>query len=313
LTNAQGLPSLGRAEFHYARPKPAGRFRVVVLGGSTVFGRGVPVPSESLPARLSTRLQGAEVLNAGVPGYTSGQELVYLATELLSYEPDLVITYDGVNDQHSLRLLWRLDPDELNSAKSDSHYAIEQRVNASYTVAGALGVAAGVVRGTIIELADQIATLHFLGRVLVRFAPPPHAAPVAPYDRRVIDAYERNLRGVVAISRAHGIKVMLALQPALGIDDKPLTAEERTNLDTLPSGELSQRRAFYEDARRLFQRLGEDHASISGVCVGDLSRAFSGTSTRVYSSTVHLNVTGNDLIAEALMRHLRRCGLVAAP
>jgi hypothetical protein len=92
-----------------------------------------------------------------------------------------------------------------------------------------------------------------------------------------------------------------------------LTAEERTNLDTLPSGELSQRRAFYEDARRLFQRLGEDHASISGVCVGDLSRAFSGTSTRVYSSTVHLNVTGNDLIAEALMRHLRRCGLVAAP
>ena len=43
-------------------------------------------------------LLNAEVINAAIVGHASGQELVYLLTELVDLQPDLVITLDGWND-----------------------------------------------------------------------------------------------------------------------------------------------------------------------------------------------------------------------
>jgi lysophospholipase L1-like esterase len=47
---------------------------------------------------LYGRTGGVEVINAGVPGYSSSQGLEWLRTELLDYDPELVIVYFGWND-----------------------------------------------------------------------------------------------------------------------------------------------------------------------------------------------------------------------
>ncbi|MDJ0846791.1 MAG: GDSL-type esterase/lipase family protein [Myxococcota bacterium] len=85
-----------------AVPKPAGTLRVVAVGDSCTFGSGAPQAS-TYPAQLQTRLAGArparfEVLNAGVPGFTSFQALRFLETEGFGLEPDAVVFASGVND-----------------------------------------------------------------------------------------------------------------------------------------------------------------------------------------------------------------------
>lgn len=49
-------------------------------------------------AHLSGMLDDVCVLNAGVIGFISGQEVVQLVSDLIAYHPDLVITLDGFND-----------------------------------------------------------------------------------------------------------------------------------------------------------------------------------------------------------------------
>ena len=95
--------------------KAPGTLRVLALGDSCTFGVGVDQPA-SWPARLEAHLQAAaakggnrpssslriEVLDAGVPGYTSFQGLAYLDGQGLGMEPDLVIVCFGWND----RVVW---------------------------------------------------------------------------------------------------------------------------------------------------------------------------------------------------------------
>lgn len=85
-------------------PKPAGVFRLVVLGDSIPWDRnGFVVPlAEQLAARGAV-----EVINAAVPGYTSHQEVRFFARYLVRAEPDLVVWTYCLNDNH--RFLHRFD------------------------------------------------------------------------------------------------------------------------------------------------------------------------------------------------------------
>jgi len=73
------------------------KFRILCLGDSCtrLAPRDRPF-SVVLQERLG--LERVEVYNAGVPGYTSQQGLVWLRKDLLEYQPDLVVVYFGWND-----------------------------------------------------------------------------------------------------------------------------------------------------------------------------------------------------------------------
>ncbi len=76
-----------------------GKKRVLLVGGSTAFGTGLENDRETVAAQLS-RLLDVEVINAAVIGHGSGQELSYLLTELVNFEPDVVLALDGWNDYY---------------------------------------------------------------------------------------------------------------------------------------------------------------------------------------------------------------------
>jgi lysophospholipase L1-like esterase len=85
-------------------PKPAGQFRVLVLGDS------VPFDDDGFPTLLRRKLQAEgdyDVINASVPGYTTYQELLFLQRDLLATTPDLVVLSYCLNDNH--KFLHRLD------------------------------------------------------------------------------------------------------------------------------------------------------------------------------------------------------------
>jgi hypothetical protein len=78
--------------------KPAGTFRVAVLGNSWTEALQVPL-EKTYPAVLEEELQKlaccgdkrVEVLNFGVAGYSTGQELLTLQQEVWKYKPDLIL------------------------------------------------------------------------------------------------------------------------------------------------------------------------------------------------------------------------------
>jgi hypothetical protein len=88
--NSKGLRAT--REIDYA--KPNGRMRIVCVGGATTFGDGVAVDA-TYPAWIQKNMRGraydVEVLNAGKPGRGAAESAVLLETELLKYEPDLVV------------------------------------------------------------------------------------------------------------------------------------------------------------------------------------------------------------------------------
>lgn len=98
-----GYPSLNSdgLKDHPIPPKDA-RFRILFLGDSVAYrGRDV---DDTLVAYMRRELQRNEglapvaVINAGIPGYTNWQELVYLKKYGLKFEPDLVGVQFCLND-----------------------------------------------------------------------------------------------------------------------------------------------------------------------------------------------------------------------
>lgn len=82
--------------------KPAGTRRILGIGDSTLFGLGVAEADSYLRQleELCNESGGTnvEVLNFGVPGYNTEQELELLRTRGLAYDPDLVILGYDHND-----------------------------------------------------------------------------------------------------------------------------------------------------------------------------------------------------------------------
>lgn len=96
--NAAGFRDRG-----HARDKPAGTFRIAVIGDSLSFGYGVAL-EQTFARRLESRLAAIpgtprfEVLNLGVSGYNPYAESELLRGVGLAYAPDLVLVQFCVND-----------------------------------------------------------------------------------------------------------------------------------------------------------------------------------------------------------------------
>ena len=83
--------------------KPEDTFRIVAVGGSTTYSVHVEDYRDSYPNLLNDYLHNAgfdsvEVINAGVAGYSSYDNLISISFRVLPLEPDLIIIYQGFND-----------------------------------------------------------------------------------------------------------------------------------------------------------------------------------------------------------------------
>ena len=96
-TNSRGFRG---GEFEV--PKPENEFRIVCIGGSTTFDSEIEDNAKTYPARLQFYLEKkgytVKVINAGVPGWTSYENLINFAFRISDIGPDLIIDYDAWND-----------------------------------------------------------------------------------------------------------------------------------------------------------------------------------------------------------------------
>lgn len=94
--NSKGLRDRERP---YA--KPAGKKRICVLGDSFVWGFGVE-DHEVFTRLIEEKVRGVEVINLGVSGYATDQELLAFSEDGYKYAPDLVVLAFYANDLDEL-------------------------------------------------------------------------------------------------------------------------------------------------------------------------------------------------------------------
>lgn len=98
--------SLGFRGAEFTKEKPAGTFRVVLLGGSAAYSSRIPEDSRTITTRLQANLyelgyKNVQVINAGVSAYSTAEALGELQFRVLELSPDLVIVYEAINDLHN--------------------------------------------------------------------------------------------------------------------------------------------------------------------------------------------------------------------
>ena len=82
----------GLRDREYEHARPAGVARVLAFGDSFTFGTGVS-QDERFTEVAEASLDGAEVINMGVPGYGLDQILLSFLAQGVTYRPDLVVVF----------------------------------------------------------------------------------------------------------------------------------------------------------------------------------------------------------------------------
>lgn len=204
--------------------KPEGTLRVLCLGGSSTYGEAVSSDENTWPSQLGTLLNKAstsedfEVINLGVPGYTTFESLTQLATLGLELQPDVVLIYHAMGDLRAV-LADSVAPD-------NTHF----RTNWPTTYRGDLDALFEYSR--VYRLARSVVTDNAVRRLegdVIATRGDQSTESGLPHHQGFAN-YERNLRSMVALARSGGAKVFL-INPA--VDHRDLVGGKRYETRTM--------------------------------------------------------------------------------
>ena len=281
-TNALGLRGP-----EVAVPKPPGRFRIVVLGGSVAWGLGSTADERTVAGWLQAELhrlrpgRDLEVVNAGQPGFVSGQELLLFHRTLAALAPDLVILFDGYND---------VEADLTNPTTDWPQNAAQLRTRyEDFLRSGRLGADLGrfFAQSRLVELVQR--RLHT-------------GAPASPWVPAVAPAAtgESYARNAAAIARlAAPAPVWVALQPVVATTGKPLAPAEQQMLDR-----RAQAVAGYAVRVRDSYRAMADAAGRSGLPVLPLESALGREPVLLFADECHFGDEAARRVAAAMAEAL---------
>jgi len=221
MPGSPGVNSLGLRDREHRIEKDGPR--VMVLGDSIAWGfcnwDGPLELSQGFPWVLEEEL-GIEVINLGVSGYDTAQEVRLLEVGGLRYEPDVVLIASTPND------VYPMASNEFELLKGRAGWEEHQE---------------------LAMLSEHILFHSHLTRMLlVRFATPPLPEVVEGED--VVDPVERGYRRLRRLSQKHGFAVRVALfpDPSLPLDHLE-DQVEAFGFESMDMGDvLDDRSDFYE-------------------------------------------------------------------
>ena len=292
-----GINALGfRGQEAEARKRPE-VLRIVCLGDSRTFGirrdfNGFQYDNdypEMLGAMLSNAAGAtpAEVVNAGVIGYTSAQGLRQLVLQILSLHPDIVVVAFGFND-HSPAWKPALASHEPKNSLARAAF---------YTLAPL----------RVFQLGESVYQAI-------------SAVSAAPFSVPWVDEqeYAYNLRRLAEVAREHGIPILLLSQGlrSLELGDSLPSAgdalQPRDEYGLLGVKTLAELHQVDERYRAILARVSRELR----LPVADAVAAFAAHRDEPLFSRydlVHPNPAGARLIAETLLHRMQELGWLTLP
>jgi len=188
--------------------KPEGVYRILCVGGSTTYGTGSTKDELTYPAQLEVILaerhpdRRFEVINCGVSGYGTVENLINIQLRLLELDPDAVVVYHAANDARPIQAKgFKADYSHLRTAWREAEpNALDLfllRWCRTY---------AWVTRGH--DPKKQAKALF--SRIAVEDYESLHVPSSTHVPAEGVDAFLRNLRSIVAVCRVNGVEPVLA-------------------------------------------------------------------------------------------------------
>ena len=280
------------------------RTRLIVVGGSAAFGYGAKSDAETFEAILEGLDNKYEVINAGVVGFLSGQELTYVVTELVDYLPDVVIAYDGWNDLFDSLCVKRRTRGELGF--NNTFFDIEKRLINNYKRNRSLK---RVVRETFFKeyegVDDRMARENHDSRS--KFTPD------KKYFDAVVNTYVCNLTKIKDFLSSKNIKFIVVFQPEVSQKLNRTEEEDQNLVHGICDVKVYKKefpalyRIFIERAKESFRKNEIDFIDIN------LEDRFRNNSTRLFTDVVHTNKDGNEVVAKTIKKYLDKIMLKKVP
>ncbi|MFC1828291.1 SGNH/GDSL hydrolase family protein [Thermodesulfobacteriota bacterium] len=306
--------------------KPENQIRIFILGGSTVAGSGVDNGALTISGQLEEMIAAKDVfpgkecrvINAAIGGAFSFQELVRYVDNVLKYDPNMVIFFDGHND-------YRYWQNDINNNKAlpnftNYDYSLVRGVNMVQSLTGSVK--------QVVNMLDQNFPVLFysmrLAKEVNRFMRTSDYKQVKVnssavrsandmnregqeklYDknRNSLFHYLNNLEAAAGVSKIMGIKGLFCLQPTLGYPlAKKMAGIENDIIESIydksPNIDL-----YFENARREFgeraERLDDEYVRFQ-----DMTTIFNKINHEIYVDNCHYNAEGNKIIAENILTQI---------
>lgn len=279
----QHLPTLNINSHGFRGPeismeKPYSSFRIFVVGGSTTFAPRAISDQHTIPGYLQKYLErenlskNVEVINAGIPAFVSGDELVVVKNKILKFSPDLIIIYDGVNDIN-LPLGWR----KTFMADVDFFDYTYKKYFSFFKTPSIIVPKKPVLRDPVLQ--DPV---YFNNTINVK----------------KVELWKDNIKEICSLGKHENFETLVVLQPFLGTGNKKLTEQERKIYDQLDRGD-------YVKGYEIFANELND---LSNYCLGteDLRNIFDGIDDTVYYDQNHIGDKYNQMVAEKIFNLIRQ-------
>jgi len=290
-------------------PKPEGEFRIVCLGGSTTYTLGVEDHRLSYPALLESLLvksgfDQVKVINAGVPGYSSWENLMNFQFRVLDVEPDMLIVYNSVNDIHP-RLVWpssayrgdnsgRRSPPEMGRPAHLGDFSTLARI---YLVRQGLIAPLNAMANSLdvypeTYLAEEFQQQARRGRYPKGVFKRVSASQMLATNTPVY--YRRNLENLVAIAEHTGVETILA------------TFAHSARFKNRPTASSAEYVGAYEEMNAELASIAEE----STAHLFDFAAVFPDNS-KYFTDGRHVTEAGARLKAQLFAKYLRGSGILA--
>lgn len=314
--------------------KNKGVYRIFILGGSSVAGTYVRSPQSTISGQLENKLntyircnginsiERVEVINAGVSGYNSAQELSYMVYYLKDYSPDMFIVFDGHNDffysfDFSGNKAWMpgVNPYHVKQfVWLNKHLNLRESIG---FVVNNLTEKSYFIKLLYIKLQER--TKRSKVNNLNNYRPVPANAYPIPGStecdiKNAIEKYHSNLASMIGFCLTHNVKLGVFLQPTLTEEKKSLSEKEREilvkarqtyrgysqkNEDGVEEKFFDLKKRFFEESSEMFTNLSRKYNG--NILVRDLHNLFNDNRETCYGDACHYTDKGRDIITEAML------------
>ena len=274
--------------------KTDGVFRIIVLGGSSVWGYGASGDDKTLAAYLEKELNkrllednsrihsftSVEVLKLGQPGYVSAQEFL-MWKEIPAHSPDLVIHYGGFNDLYAgftRQAGWNLSG-----------------INEDLLVKNKLAAAVSLVKIELQNYLNKSKLFNYLRFHLNSLSPKPNFAEKQADHRAAVDEYCQNLGFIEAVADDLDIPVLFIFQSSLFWGEKQLSPEEKTSYQQFIENYPEAQNFFSSSYGYLTQQ-----SKCSDKQIVDGINFYDPFSENIYIDHVHTSDKGYEIAAQEL-------------
>ena len=280
-SNSVNINSLGVRGDEISISKDSDTYRIVMLGGSAMYGLFATSDSSTIAGFLEKKIHdenpefNVEIINAGVNGATSFDEIRFLEDRLFQLNPDMVFVYDGGNDlrykiteKHLSDSTWPTETEKI-SKKIRNYYKTIQ----------------------LIDFLDRIIQKNILdnnNRELDELA--------NQNVEQKVKLWQDRWREICTSDKMSNIQLVISIQPYLGVGNKDFSDWEMLMKKTNKKTDVSE---FYPVIISELENIDSDCAKTL-----DLTNVFDVYTDTIFYDLIHVVDFGNKIVADRIYEEI---------